>query len=486
MWKLATTIMVLALALAAPAHAGSGASAAAWIEESPTRRATLIELLRKAEYERLDNELTAYQRRHEAGELPEAAVTNDYYAFWNSDAALEQPLLAWQRALPQSYAAPLATGMYYIRLGWLSRGERSVRETAPERFAAMRQHFNEAQVHLRRALMLNDRLVLAYAQLGATHMAMGNKREMARVFKAGLEKAPQSWTIHRTVLTSLEPRWGGASTSIRRYLLANQTRFESQPNLRSLLGYPDFERGRRLWDQNDYAGAAAAFTAALSYGENGMYLHYRGRVLYWLDRFEEAMADQKLAARLMGSSFDAYARMAHIRARLQDYAGALDDWNQAVKLDPRNPELLMGRADLTLFDKDRTMSERFSDALADLDAALEFGFDDPDLFSQRRLLFLELGRFADAVGEAERALRLAPGDSKVWMGYTEALVFARDCRAFEAFKTFQQLCKAQQTCNDPERRTFSTLMRFMRCGQPGAPPPLPPFAMPRESQQQAE
>jgi hypothetical protein len=260
---LARTIAACLLLLGVVASQSRSASATDWIAESPARRAMLVDLLKRGDYERLEQELTSYQSRHEAGELPEGAITNDYFAFRNSDAALEPRLVAWALAMPDSYAAALATGVYYTRLGWLGRGGKYARDTAPEQFAAMGRYFERAENGLQRALRTNGRLVLAYAELASIKMARGSETEMNRFLEAGLAKAPSSWILHRTALTALTPRWFGSTMKLRLYLLGNQKRFQGDPGLRSLLGILDFERGTGLWRREDYAGAAAAYTKAL-------------------------------------------------------------------------------------------------------------------------------------------------------------------------------------------------------------------------------
>jgi hypothetical protein len=446
------------------------AAAATWFEQSLERRAMLLDRLKNGDFARLEEELTAYQQRHEAGEIPESAVMVDYFAFYNSDPALELKLLAWQLAKPDSYAAPVATAMYYARLGWLRRGSEFIEQTDASQIAGMRRYFAESQVHLQRALRINDRLVFAYSEMAATHMAMGNKVESERFLAAGLEKFPSSSIMHRTALTALEARWGGSAKKTRAYFLAHLKQFQDDPSLRPLLGLTDFEEGNALWNRRDYAGAAAAFTKAMAYGKTGIYLHNRGQMYYWLNQLDEAMADQQEAIGLMGNAAAAYAQMAYIKARQRDYAGAIEFADKAVGLDPRNPEFLMGRASLLLFDPRRSEEQRYKDAQTDLDAALEFGAFDPELFSRRRDLFMSTGRLHHAVREAEDAVRLAPADSRVWLGYTEALAATRDCRAFDAREVFQQLCKEDGTCGDAAKRMFTSVMRFMRCGQPGGTP----------------
>jgi hypothetical protein len=166
--------------------------AATWIDGSIVRRGLLYDLLRHAQYDRLESELTAHQKKYETGQVPDAAVSNDYFAFWNSDAALEPKLLDWLRAMPKSYAARLAAGVYYVRLGVLSRGTAFASETAKTQWRGMRDYFDQGQPHLREALRLNDRLMLAYSTLAVTEKAMGNTAEMSRLLKAGLAKDPSS------------------------------------------------------------------------------------------------------------------------------------------------------------------------------------------------------------------------------------------------------------------------------------------------------
>ena len=110
----------------------------------------LVGLLRAGQFEELEARLTTYQESFEAGGIAEDVVDAAFFAFANSDLALEPRFSQWLLRFPESYAAPLARGVYYWQLGWLSRGGGYVRKTLKLRFAEMRNYFSLAVPELPR------------------------------------------------------------------------------------------------------------------------------------------------------------------------------------------------------------------------------------------------------------------------------------------------------------------------------------------------
>lgn len=454
----AILLLATAFVVAGPRPA---AFSATWVEGSLERRVFLAAMLTGSDYDRLEAELTEQQQRYEAGQISDAEVGHDYFTFWSSNGAFEPRLREWLERKPDSYAARLALGAYYVHLGWVSRGARFASETDPSQFHLMHDYFDRARSHLELALRLNNRLMFAYSALSDSEMARSDKKEMARLIEAGLTMDPLSRTMHRDRLQGLQRRWGGSIPKMRQYLLAHRKAFEEHSDLRSLRGWPDFDEGQDLMDAGDYAGAVAAFTKALAYGEDGTFRHYRGNALLRLRRYDEAIADQKQAAPRLGNPARAFLQIAYARASQRDHAGAALDWNRAVESDPRNPDILISRARHLAF------MQETDKALADLAAAMEFGSFDPQLFLQRRLLMHTSSRYQEALGDAERAVALAPRNSKAWMAYAEALTFVQDCRAREAYARFQSMCAAQGTCDDTKTRAFPSLMSHMSCDAAG-------------------
>lgn len=90
--------------------------------------------------------------------------------------------------------------------------------------------------------------------------------------------------------------------------------------------------------------------------------------------------------------------------RLQDYARAKADYNEAVRLDPSDSSSFYN---LGLVDEQDGNVAR---AVANYTAAIRVGTDDADAYVRRGLIFLETGKFDEGVADFTRAHELKPTD----------------------------------------------------------------------------
>jgi tetratricopeptide (TPR) repeat protein len=101
---------------------------------------------------------------------------------------------------------------------------------------------------------------------------------------------------------------------------------------------------------------------------------------------------------------------------LDDFAGAIEDVTQALSLQPGQPALLVRRGELYLIENSPLL------ALRDFEEAVRL---DPTLAGARTGLGttrVQLGRFREAVADAEVAARLGPDDHRVL--YKAARIYA--------------------------------------------------------------
>ncbi len=135
------------------------------------------------------------------------------------------------------------------------------------------------------------------------------------------------------------------------------------------------KRGVVLATSGDYAGAVAAFDAALA--------------------IDPAVAG-------------GWMNRASARARAGDPKGALEDFERALELAPDDPMLLVNRAGV------RAMLNDFDGALADLDRAVALAPDDAFARSHRGLMLNIHGRNEEAIVDLDRAIELGGGDARVY------------------------------------------------------------------------
>ena len=89
---------------------------------------------------------------------------------------------------------------------------------------------------------------------------------------------------------------------------------------------------------------------------------------------------------------------------LERYEEALADLNQALNLIPDHPEILNNRG--VTYDR----LNRYDEALADYNRSLELRPDDPATLSNRGLTYYNLKRYGEALADYNRSLELRPDD----------------------------------------------------------------------------
>ena len=411
----------------------------------PLKPEMLVALLRDEDYETLDAELTALQSAFEAGRLPEAEVEMAFAAFENSDPVFEQRFDDWVAAMPRSFAAEGARGLYYWRLGWRERGGRYPGDTPPERIARMRDHHEKALDSLQRARALNPRFSLAYALLISLAATTGDRFLRQDALHVGLRAVPRSALIRFHYLKSLQPWWGGSLDDIRTFLAETREAFPDDPELDFLQGYLDFATAETWRQQDKRTGPTQYYDRAVRHGAYWWYLYRRGRYHAWMGHEEEAAKDFSAALDLRPRSVEVLDARASLLRSQGKRELALADWTAALKVDPYDPGVLRHRGDLL-------MSEgRFAEAQEDFENALVRGDLEHRSHAANGRFLLERGRDLAAAADSFRlASRLYPRRASYWYGYARSLYLLHDCEMVPALDRFLQICDLEGPCDSTE------------------------------------
>jgi hypothetical protein len=99
----------------------------------------LIALLSDGNYTELDRRLTSVQHAYEAGEIDDVALREVFRGLYVSSPDLKHVFDKWVEALPKSYAAHVARGIYYKKVGQAARGEELASKTSAQQFRDMQE-----------------------------------------------------------------------------------------------------------------------------------------------------------------------------------------------------------------------------------------------------------------------------------------------------------------------------------------------------------
>jgi tetratricopeptide (TPR) repeat protein len=179
-------------------------------------------------------------------------------------------------------------------------------------------------------------------------------------------------------------------------------------------------KGRLLAKGKDYAGAIEAFDAALAARpDHAAALRARAEALLRVQRNDEALRDlNRLLEGERGHQAGVaplYRARAAARVRAADYAGAVEDYTHALGLEP-DQAAYAGRGWGYLALDAPTL------ARADFDRAVRLNPKDGDAHNGLAYSRVKLGKYREAVEDAEEALRLGPATARNL--YNAARVFA--------------------------------------------------------------
>ncbi len=162
-------------------------------------------------------------------------------------------------------------------------------------------------------------------------------------------------------------------------------------------------RGVARVERGDKAGAAADYEKALEIDpDNGLALHN-------LAALKSLAGDNETAEKLLSESIAKNEKLPYPRAerayqRLQnnDLKGALEDYNEVVRLEPNEPENYINRGIVKEKMKD------FAGALADFSHAIKLDDKNPKAWVCRGNVVSKLGNWKEAVEDYSAAIILGP------------------------------------------------------------------------------
>lgn len=345
----------------------------------PTRtvsRVGLLALLKNRRFADLTHHIEELLRESVGTASKEYWLTDAIFAFDGPDPTLTPLLDAWVAASPQSFAPYAARAEHLSSIGWRSRGTAFARETSAEKFALLTRYLDLARVDAARAIELEPRALSPYLTLVRDAKHGGDP---TREFERAAAKFPASFRLYYAYVYSQLPKWGGSMARIQAAVRSAQAHVGENPKLAALKGFPHWAIADEQIDARDYAGALAAAQKAVVAGEHYTFIKEVGDAKRLLNDYAGALVEYDRVLALRPDEDDVLRERAWVCAKLGRMEEAGESFLQAQRLDPTEwlSDLAYYAWALTDAGGDHFRAGRLDSALRDFDDALLLSADQP-------------------------------------------------------------------------------------------------------------
>jgi tetratricopeptide (TPR) repeat protein/tRNA A-37 threonylcarbamoyl transferase component Bud32 len=290
-----------------------------------------------------------------------------------------------------------------------------------------RRVLDRAAADLREAITLNDRDLRAFVTLAKVEQDRGQPDAAIQCYERAIQANPDFAPLYR----------GRADVYLGRHDLTPEQHARALSDLERAIqkvgpGDPvvardHTNRARLLHDAGRDPEALDACAAALKTASDYAEAHLlRLRILLDLKRHADLLesCDALLTQGKSKASPELHELRALVRARLGNYAGAIEDDTKALELRPDQTSLLTRRGRLYLITQAPIL------ALHDFDRALELDPANSDAILGRGEARIRLGDYGLAVADAETALGRGAPDER--LTYNAARIYAQAAQAAAA------------------------------------------------------
>ena len=281
----------------------------------PGAEIDLRTLLVNREFKLLDDAVIDLEQSRAIGDLSERQFGRKFAPLYEAPAELEPLFQEWIDASSQPILARMVRGAFYHEQGWRARGEKFISETPTQQVERMTLLFNQAHADLNAVLSQNPDCVLCYGPLVNIAGALGQPEEMSKLFQRALKRNPKAYWVVTAYFGKLSTKWGGRTNEAQEFLQWFRKNYPNNPAIPVIEADLLLEQVDAYVDKGEHQFATPLVQRALTLDP----LHKRAWVMQsWL-------LDQA-----------------------QDYPGALDAADNAIKNGARDDWIRSHRAQLLI------------------------------------------------------------------------------------------------------------------------------------------
>lgn len=294
----------------------------------------LQNLLHDNKIEALNKKIAELALNYTQGNISEDKYITALNAFTIENKGVERNFELWLKATPHAYQPHLAYAIYQYNLGWLARGNRWASETTEHSMESFKHHLNKAHNKLKISLKKKPNSIITYYYLMKIALSNGKHDEIKRLKNKALKLFASSYYIRKVYLKSLTPRWGGSFDEMYNFMGEVNTYAGKHPALSSLQGAVLLEMADLKSLSKLYTSADDFYTRSLESGRHHETLFKRGKNKYHLKQYKKALNDLNEAIRLNPEHSDYYYWRSKTFIALKENPLAMKDINTAYKLNP--------------------------------------------------------------------------------------------------------------------------------------------------------
>ncbi|MBH0184337.1 MAG: DUF4034 domain-containing protein [Nitrospira sp.] len=194
-------------------------SHAGWVMELPQQdKRVVINLLRTAQFTRLNQLYENLQQHYEQGLINDRDLVLQYQAFYDTSPENEASLNQWVEKAPKSYPARLARGLYYASVGVEYRGAKVIANTPSAKIRDLHHYLDLSNKDLVDSLPLTAKPIVSLLRLLKSSKHRDGKQVNRRWLDDSTLIDPNNYEVRREYMITLTPRWGGSHDEMWAFL----------------------------------------------------------------------------------------------------------------------------------------------------------------------------------------------------------------------------------------------------------------------------
>lgn len=262
----------------------------------------VVDKLAAGKFGSLQTDIKAYETAANADPRVELNLMYAFSAFAQPDPAIADQIKKWAADSPDSAIAHCARAVALEQAAAHARGhEGGPSSSIPSNdFVEMEKDLSQATMEADSARALDPNLINAYLIAIDAAKMESDPVAMEEASKRALGKFPLSFQIRRGLIVGMAPRWGGSYDAMDRFANESQAQVSQNPMLKYLLGFPSMEQAKDLQVDEKWEQTIPLLNHAIEVGgDYAAFYITRGKSLYALKKYQDAMADFQCANDLM-------------------------------------------------------------------------------------------------------------------------------------------------------------------------------------------